>query len=230
VHPGAGDLVAVAEPTTVGRVIAAWPSFALIGSYELLMRQIRRAASPARRQNLTSAGLQRQESSVTAAVAAPPRRAGRAELGLDARRQAWLWAVANRSADGSLPSGKVIADRYGRHERWGRLVKAAGIAGEFAEAAGSALSGSSPSAAAASSSATWYPSILLEPWIARTSAERCRPPCPRVGVRRTRRRACAFDVFRPGRRHPHASGQAQSRRSPDAMLYLSRQDSVAVTT
>ncbi len=27
--------VAVAEPTVTGRVIAAWPSFALIGSYEL---------------------------------------------------------------------------------------------------------------------------------------------------------------------------------------------------
>src|SRR6266516_4454331 len=36
--------VAVAEPTATGRVIAAWPSFALIGSYELLMRQVRRAA------------------------------------------------------------------------------------------------------------------------------------------------------------------------------------------
>jgi hypothetical protein len=43
--------VAVAEPTTTGRVIAAWPSFALIGSYELLMRQIRATtalASPRR--------------------------------------------------------------------------------------------------------------------------------------------------------------------------------------
>ena len=30
--------VAVAEPTATGRVIAAWPSFALIASYELLMR------------------------------------------------------------------------------------------------------------------------------------------------------------------------------------------------
>ena len=36
--------VAVAEPTMTGRVIAAWPSFALIASYELLMRQVRRAA------------------------------------------------------------------------------------------------------------------------------------------------------------------------------------------
>ena len=39
--------VAVAEPTATGRVIAAWPSFALIASYELLMRQVRRAAETA---------------------------------------------------------------------------------------------------------------------------------------------------------------------------------------
>jgi hypothetical protein len=36
--------VAVAEPSLIGRVIAAWPSFALIASDELLMRQVRRAA------------------------------------------------------------------------------------------------------------------------------------------------------------------------------------------
>jgi hypothetical protein len=45
--------------------------------------------------------------------------------------QAWQWAQANLSEGGSLPSGKVIGDRYGRHERWARLVKAAGTAGEF---------------------------------------------------------------------------------------------------
>jgi len=33
--------VAVAQPTLIGRVIAAWPSFALTASYELLTRQIR---------------------------------------------------------------------------------------------------------------------------------------------------------------------------------------------
>jgi hypothetical protein len=36
--------VAVAEPTEPARVIAAWPSFALIDDYELLMRQVRHAA------------------------------------------------------------------------------------------------------------------------------------------------------------------------------------------
>jgi hypothetical protein len=41
--------VAVAEPSAVGRLIAAWPSCALIGSYELLMRQVRHAAAGRRR-------------------------------------------------------------------------------------------------------------------------------------------------------------------------------------
>ena len=43
--------VSVAEPTATGRVIAAWPSFALIGSYELLMRQMRSAPGSARASN-----------------------------------------------------------------------------------------------------------------------------------------------------------------------------------
>lgn len=39
-----GANVAVAEPSVIGRIIAAWPSLALIGSYELLMSQIRQCA------------------------------------------------------------------------------------------------------------------------------------------------------------------------------------------
>lgn len=39
--------VTVAEPTMTGRVIAAWPWLTLIGSYELLMRQIRATATAA---------------------------------------------------------------------------------------------------------------------------------------------------------------------------------------
>src|SRR6266851_4361784 len=37
--------VALAEPTETGRVIAAWPTFALIAAYELLMRQVRHSAT-----------------------------------------------------------------------------------------------------------------------------------------------------------------------------------------
>jgi hypothetical protein len=48
------------------------------------------------------------------------------------RLQAWRWARANQASDGSLPSSKTIARQYGRHERWGRLVKQAGLTGTFA--------------------------------------------------------------------------------------------------
>ena len=125
--------VAVAEPTAAGRVIAAWPSFALIGSYELLMRQVRRAAFHAPGQAIERS-LPRGSDSVAVRAAATPVRPHERAASTDGRRQAWQWALANRAADGSLPSGKTIADRYGRHERWGRLVKAAGTAGEFADA------------------------------------------------------------------------------------------------
>ena len=37
--------VAVVEPTLTGRVIAAWPSFALTASWELLIRQVRGGSS-----------------------------------------------------------------------------------------------------------------------------------------------------------------------------------------
>jgi hypothetical protein len=63
-----------------------------------------------------------QASSTMASV--PPRASERPIAGGGTTRQAALaWAVANRGDDGRLPSGKAIADRFGRHERWGRLVK-----------------------------------------------------------------------------------------------------------
>jgi hypothetical protein len=132
--------VAVAEPTATGRVIAAWPSFALIGSYELLMRQIRSAAARARAQkpatrnrrvagDATSA---RPRSSSRQRRAAPGVTGSRARGSRELQLQAWQWARANQATDGSLPSGKAIAGQYGRRERWGRLVKQAGLEGAFA--------------------------------------------------------------------------------------------------
>jgi Protein of unknown function (DUF2637) len=122
--------VAVAEPTAVGRVIAAWPSFALIGSYELLMRQVRRNTSAP---NLKMAAPESSPPPDEAGTVTPtPLPDHDSQTGADLRREAWEWATANRNASGSLPSGKVIGDQYGRHERWGRLVKSAGVAGEFA--------------------------------------------------------------------------------------------------
>ncbi len=128
--------VAVAEPTATGRVIAAWPSFALIGSYELLMRQVRggaaRAVGPAEGSPVPSHRSKKAVAPV--APAAGAERRGAHKVGDDLRQQAWQWAVANRALDGSLPSERVIAARYGRHERWGRLVKRTGIASDFAGA------------------------------------------------------------------------------------------------
>jgi len=132
--------VAVAERTMTGRVIAAWPSFALIASYELVMRQIRRTAevgAVAQRSRRASGSVPstamaapRGRAATDAlrehAVTARHRTAGR-EMPLDASR----WAQDNRAADGSLPTGEAIARHCGRHERWGRLVKRSGLAGEL---------------------------------------------------------------------------------------------------
>jgi uncharacterized protein DUF2637 len=131
--------VAVAEPTATGRVIAAWPSFSLIAAYELLMRQVRRAAEAStarpRRQSCRSAAP--AAGTVAANSAAPSRSADRAltaprsAAGREVWLDAWRWAQDNRAGDGSLPSGGEIARQYGRHERWGRLVKRSGLAGEL---------------------------------------------------------------------------------------------------
>jgi hypothetical protein len=132
--------VAVAQQTVPGRVIAAWPSFALIGAYELLMRQVRGCA-PSRGQQqaksaLSSSGRERGVGAVPRQrpPASDPARGGKRAVDAasrDLQRQAWRWALANRSEDGSLPSGREIGRRYGRHERWGRLVKQVGVTGQF---------------------------------------------------------------------------------------------------
>ncbi|TDB91039.1 DUF2637 domain-containing protein [Actinomadura sp. KC216] len=180
--------VAVAEPSLVGRLIAAWPSAALIGSYELLMRQVRHRSGPTTESRTTTSGRirvdaesthgpietspstpraalapsagpvsnlgARGESSeaartdrafelihsseeshpVDAACHARARRSTqrtRAGKDLDLQKRAWLWAMDNRTPKGNLPPGKVIADQFGRSERWGRLVKQAGLAGRL---------------------------------------------------------------------------------------------------
>jgi hypothetical protein len=174
--------VAVAEPSVVGRLIAAWPSCALIGSYELLMRQIRHTSTrDAKAESIGSYAphttsemvlMDSEESHTPSGLTMVPsheplvspkvspngseksqtddgvdrigqgehgrsdgtrvprslsRRDGRGGWGI--QRQAWQWAVANRTPGGDLPPGKAIASEFGRSERWGRLVKQAGIAG-----------------------------------------------------------------------------------------------------
>ena len=61
------------------------------------------------------------------ARAGPDRRRA---AGRDLQRHAWRWADADRAADGSLPSAKAIAAKYGRHQWWVRLVSRLGTAGE----------------------------------------------------------------------------------------------------
>jgi hypothetical protein len=57
----------------------------------------------------------------------------RGQAGRDVRVLAWQCALSNRSGDGSLPSAKDIGHQHGRHERWGRLVKRAWLAGALDE-------------------------------------------------------------------------------------------------
>lgn len=191
--------VAVAESSVVGRLIAAWPSCALIGSYELPMRQIRhtpvgksehdaadlsvtsdvahRTADTGLRSSVatdkapvrshdgarlapTPSGdslrnpatgtrsseryhsdnnidlicfpepSQKCDATDGARVQHPLSRAERT-ADVDIQRQAWHWAVTNRTPNGHLPAGKVIGGQFGHSERWGRLVKQAGRDGRL---------------------------------------------------------------------------------------------------
>ena len=129
--------VAVAQPTVTGRLIAAWPSFSLICSYELLMRHVRRSAIGYNRPAIRSrrpAGVAARSARPSASQTEPSRKSPSERLAsLGLQQRAWRWALDNRASDGTLPSGREIAHQHGRHERWGRLVKRSGLAGEFAE-------------------------------------------------------------------------------------------------
>jgi hypothetical protein len=130
--------VAVAEPTLIGSVIAAWPSFALTASYELLTRQVRRVAvskDQSRRPVRQPPSMTTPAAGASAVELRQVPEPGGARVGRhsadDLQRQAWQWALAAQASAGSLPSGRAIATAFGRHERWGRLVKRAGQAGAF---------------------------------------------------------------------------------------------------
>jgi hypothetical protein len=115
--------VAVAEPTLIGRVIAAWPSFALTASHELLTRQVRDGVTGGRAQERRPR--QPQPVGAMAARRAPeplvlvPSRSHRPSqrASSELQRQAWQWALANLDEDGTLPSGGAIARAHGRQDR-----------------------------------------------------------------------------------------------------------------
>jgi hypothetical protein len=127
--------VAVAEPTVIGRVIAAWPSFALTASYELLTRQVRRSAAAddgsrdqLRRPPLDQWGAYGGRGPAPMLTVLDPV-SGPASIGLpvgrrELQRLAWQWALARQASDGTLPTGSAIARQYGRHERWVRSSRA----------------------------------------------------------------------------------------------------------
>ena len=130
--------VAVAEPSLTGRVIAAWPSFALTASFELLTRQVRRGAAGQvahhdRRQPPPARPAPADRGPAPGLRVAGSSQAGRGHqrAGDELRGQAWHWALAHRGGDGTLPGGEAVARAHGRQERCGRLVENAGQAGAF---------------------------------------------------------------------------------------------------
>ncbi|MGW4964081.1 DUF2637 domain-containing protein [Nonomuraea sp. NPDC004186] len=124
-----GANVAVADPSIIARIVAAWPSFALIGAYEMLMgqvRQAREAQKSAEEHAPTSVGHSSAEYDAGDGGHSSPRDRIR-----DLHRSAWQWAQANRRQDGNLPSGRAIAQAFDRSARWGRLIKKTGLAGDL---------------------------------------------------------------------------------------------------
>lgn len=110
--------VAVAQPTATGRVVAAWPSFALIAAYELLMRQVRRSAADGGKPQDSSPrprgchpegwGETMQRLRRRPSMPRPNEENAGGQGGGSARdvqRQAWQWALANRADDGSCRLG-----------------------------------------------------------------------------------------------------------------------------
>ncbi|MEU8178837.1 hypothetical protein AB0C14_38735 [Microbispora hainanensis] len=101
----------------------------MIGSYELLMSQIRRYAGgraepedpqslhPAPAVDAKADPVELQEDQEKDTVAAEPKGDGR--------------TLQNHAADGDLPTGVAIARAFARSCRWGRLVKKAGLADEL---------------------------------------------------------------------------------------------------
>jgi hypothetical protein len=103
----------------------------------LLTRQVRHSATSEQAQNRGRINVRQSRTGEgmparALRVVGQSQAAGtRQQAGNELRRQAWQWALANRNADGRLPSGEDVARAHGRKERWGRLVKNVGLAGSL---------------------------------------------------------------------------------------------------
>ncbi|MEV6821044.1 DUF2637 domain-containing protein [Nocardiopsis dassonvillei] len=131
--------VAVADPTMWSRIIHAWPSFALIGAYELLMREFRTTAKSVRTASAvheqapekaweaqdTVTGEATRTTDLQVVRNTDEQFAGAPTLS-PFQERAWHWALEQQQETGELPSGREIAAHFGRKERWGRLVKQRG--------------------------------------------------------------------------------------------------------
>lgn len=138
--------VAVADPTAWSRVIHAWPSVALIGAYELLMREFRTAEQSVRTASADAeqypdymdenqgakaqdaSGPKEQRFSGLRAVQDTERpKSVQTEALTPFQGRAWQWALDQEREVGKLPTGAEIAERFERKARWGRLVKERGL-------------------------------------------------------------------------------------------------------
>jgi len=110
--------MAVAEPTVYGRVIAAWPSLALVGAYELLMRQIR-LSSDSRRGAGSCVAQESPPREMTPAArqAGGSRPARPAEHGSFERGQASRAASRERKMDLVGEALRLDAEHWARHRR-----------------------------------------------------------------------------------------------------------------
>jgi hypothetical protein len=121
--------VAVAEPSLIGRLVAAWPSFAFVGAYELLQGQLRASGRVPPRIEGNPLGGSEHERHVQSADGEDSLMAE--SPGKRLQRRAWGWALCNRSPEGNLPAGHLIAEAHQRSPRWGRMVRRAGLNGEY---------------------------------------------------------------------------------------------------
>ncbi|WP_346434179.1 DUF2637 domain-containing protein [Nonomuraea composti] len=120
-----GANVAVAEPSLIGRAVAAWPAFALIGGMEMAFRLVRRSVA---RRAFTRENEHDEAPADQQGGQNSPGKLSRRSL----QREAWEWADQNREPNGALPRSADLARHFHRSLRWARLVKASGAAGMFA--------------------------------------------------------------------------------------------------